>query len=99
MDGDGHSVVDAGGGALEHIDGAELRYGAGERINARRKRAGEGWSHLPGGKRIDVIERAEKVDTRGVVDGIFNIYRRRQVHVAGADEIDSVHIHVRNADG
>ena len=40
----------------------------------------------------------QKIVPRGVVHGIGNIHRRRQVHVARANQIFAVHVHVRNAD-
>lgn len=41
IDGERGAVVDAGGGALEFVDGAELRDGSAQRINARREGAVE----------------------------------------------------------
>jgi len=58
---------------------------------------GEGPIHLPGGKRFHVVERAQKVDARGVVDGIFHIHGRWQVYVTGADEIYAMHVTYTNS--
>jgi hypothetical protein len=48
---------------------------------------------------LHVVVRAEEVGTGAVVNRVLDVDRRRQVYVAGADEVDSMHIHVRNADG
>src|ERR1700722_204978 len=70
VDGESCAVVDAGGGALELVDGAELRDGAAERIDARRKRAGERTSVLPGSEGIDGVVAVLKNGAGGIEDGI-----------------------------
>ena len=56
IDGERGAVVDAGGGALELVNGAELRDGPAQRIDARREGAGEGLGELPGRERVDCVD-------------------------------------------
>ena len=78
IDGESGSVVVAGGGALEFIDGAELGDRASERIDAGRQGAGERAGELPGGEGIDRVVAALKDRTGGIEDGIGQRDRLRQ---------------------
>jgi hypothetical protein len=60
IDGERGSVVIAGGGALEFVDGPELRDGAAERIDAGREGAGQRLGELPGGEGVDGVVAALK---------------------------------------
>src|SRR5262249_48927632 len=80
-EGKSSAVVNAGSSALEDINGAKLRNRPRQRIDARRKWAGERWRHLPGRKRLNVIVGAEKIGSSAVVDGILDVDRWRQIRV------------------
>ena len=64
------SVVITGRRALEFVDGSELRDGPSERIDARRKWAGQRLGELPGREGIDGIVAALEDGSGGIEDGI-----------------------------
>lgn len=77
-DGNGSAAIDAGGFALIDVDGAELRNGAGEGINARGKWTGEAGAELPGGESLHGSV-AEQVYAGGIEDRILDISWRREI--------------------
>ena len=93
------AVVDAGGGALEFVDGAELRDGASERIDARREWAGQRLGVLPGGEGIDGVVAVLKDRAGGIEDGIGEGDRRREIDVERADEMFAVNVEIGDGDG
>ena len=99
VDGDGCPVVDAGGSALEFVDGAELGDGASQRIDTGREGAGQGTGELPGSEGIDSVKSALKNGAGGIEDGIGESDRRRKIDVEGADQVFAVNVEVRDGDG
>ena len=99
VDGKSCPVVDAGGGALEFVDGAELRDGATKRIDAGWKWTGQRSRVLPGGKGIDGVVAILKNGAGGIEDGIAEGDGLRQVDVKGADEMFAMNVEIGNGDG
>jgi len=98
VDGESGAIVEAGGGTLELVDGAELRDGAAERIDARWKGAGERTSVLPCGEGIDGVITVLKNRAGGIEDGIGEGDGLREVDVERADEMFSVDVEIRDGD-
>ena len=90
IDGERGSVVVAGGGALEFVDGAELRDGAAERVDARREGARQRAGELPGGEGIDGVIAALEDGAGGIENGISESGGLHQVYVERADQVFSV---------
>jgi len=99
VDGESCAVVNAGGGALKFVDGAELGDGASERIDAGRERTGQRWRVLPGGEGIDGVVPALKNGAGGIEDGIGECDRRREIDIEGANEMFTVDVEIRDGDG
>ena len=76
--GEGGAVVDARGRTLEDIDRPQLRNRTRQRIDARRKRAGQRLRGLKGREGLNVVVRAQKIRPRRVVHRIRHVHRRRQ---------------------
>src|ERR1017187_6314543 len=87
IDGERGSVVIAGGGALEFVDGAELRDGAAQRVDAGRPGAVESTGELPGRKRIDSVVVAREYGAGGIEDGIGGCDWLREVYIQRADQV------------
>src|ERR1700692_336026 len=98
MNGKRHSVINARCRALKYVDSAQLWNRASERINARRIRASERRSHLPGSKRLHIVEGAKEVGAGAVINRILHVHRPRQIFVKRPNKVKPVPIHVRNAD-
>lgn len=93
------AVVEAGGGALEFIDFAELGDGAAEWIDAGREWARQRLRVLPGGEGIDGVEAVLKDGAGGIEDGIGESDGRRKVNVESADEVFAVDVEIGDGDG
>src|SRR5450755_4306914 len=87
IDGERGSVVVARGGALEFVDGAELRDRAAQRVDAGRRGAVEGTGELPGRKRIDSVVAAREHGAGGIEDGISGRDGLREVDIQRADQV------------
>ena len=98
VDGESRAVVDAGGGALEFVNFAELGDGTSERIDARGKCAGRRLRVLPGGEGIDGVVAVLKYRAGGIEDGISERDRLRKVDIESADEMFAVDVKIGDSD-
>lgn len=84
---------------MEFVDGAELRDGASQRIDARGKRAGGRLRVLPGGEGIDGVVTVLKNRASGIEDGIGKRYRLRKIDIECADEMFAMNVEIGDGDG
>jgi hypothetical protein len=98
VDGESGAVIETGGGTLELVDGAELRDGPAQRIDARRKGAGERTSVLLGGERIDGVVTVFKNRAGGIEHGIGKGDGLREVDIKRTNEVFSVDVKIRDGD-
>ena len=99
VQGERSSVVIAGGGALEFVDGAELRDGTSERIDAGREGAGQGARELPGGKGVHGVVSAIEDGAGGVEDRIGQRAGLRKINIQRANQVFAMNREQRESYG
>lgn len=83
-------VVIARGGALEFVDGSELRDRACKGFNARRPRTGQRSRELPGRERLDGAKASGEDRSSRIEDGIGRRDRLGQIHIQCPDQVFAV---------
>ncbi len=98
IDGECGAVVDAGRGALELVNGAQLRDGPAQWIDAGREGAGEGLGELPSREGVDCVESAGAGTCR-IEDRVVEGDGLREIDVQGTDEMFAMDVEIGERDG